>query len=408
MSAQLLGIAVWLSIVVPICRSLETAQHASVAHSVNFHEAFARAATASDVLPLTQICQEYRLDESACHRVQLYLGSTLANTKQLIHVEHSVLHTGGDYVMPNVVTLSGIQQPASWVSGDLLEAMQDFARVLSRYLSPDLAESRPFVTVFEDYAWREALKIPTFVRPDLTRNRDGNHVLTRMMHYRFDDPVKKVPSEDMPYHTKSDTMVWRGTCSGNDKTTATGSYRNYTRHLMFEAVSRSRDRRIDVGFINNPGCDGHIPPGGEKKEISMKDQLRHKFLLVVEGNDIASGGQWAMASNSVPFMNVPVTQNWALQSLWVPWKHFVPIAPDFSDLSAKLDWAIAHPADAKRIADEGKRFMEEFSDEDREDRIQAAVVTAYFNRLRIKEVDTESWEVGVPLGPDAAPKLLLI
>merc|ERR1719277_765974 len=97
-----------------------------------------------------------------------------------------------------------------------------------------------------------------------------------------------------------------------------------------------------------------------------------------------------MASKSVPFMVPPVVQTWSLHSWLVPWKHFVPLERDFSDVSSKLDWAIANPEKAKRIALEGAEFMKEFDDMDREHRINAAVLAVYFDRVRIAKTKDET------------------
>lgn len=44
-----------------------------------------------------------------------------------------------------------------------------------------------------------------------------------------------------------------------------------------------------------------------------------------------------------------------------PWKHYVPVAPDLSDLKEKFQWAEEHPQDAKKIADQATELMKEFS-----------------------------------------------
>ncbi len=43
----------------------------------------------------------------------------------------------------------------------------------------------------------------------------------------------------------------------------------------------------------------------------------------------------------------------------IPWKHYVPVSEDLSDLKSKYDWAESHPHKAKRIADAGTQFMRE-------------------------------------------------
>lgn len=40
-----------------------------------------------------------------------------------------------------------------------------------------------------------------------------------------------------------------------------------------------------------------------------------------------------------------------------PWKHYIPVATDLSDLKSKFDWAEANPLEAKKIADQGTEFV---------------------------------------------------
>ena len=43
-----------------------------------------------------------------------------------------------------------------------------------------------------------------------------------------------------------------------------------------------------------------------------------------------------------------------------PWKHFIPVKTDLSDLKDKVAWANNHPAEAQRIANEGTAFAKHF------------------------------------------------
>ena len=51
----------------------------------------------------------------------------------------------------------------------------------------------------------------------------------------------------------------------------------------------------------------------EKAKISKKELLKHKYLLSMEGNDIASGLKWMLLSNSVVFMAKPEHESWAME-----------------------------------------------------------------------------------------------
>ena len=41
------------------------------------------------------------------------------------------------------------------------------------------------------------------------------------------------------------------------------------------------------------------------KKVSIDYHLKHKFILCIEGNDVASNLKWVMSSNSVAVMPKP-------------------------------------------------------------------------------------------------------
>lgn len=97
---------------------------------------------------------------------------------------------------------------------------------------------------------------------------------------------------------------------------------------------------------------------------------------------------WALASNSVPFMVEPDIESWLLESSLKAWEHYVPIKADFSDLSSQVDWAVANDGAAERIAEAGKEYMRQFGTAEGETKVKAAVLTAYLDRVDIKRPGT--------------------
>jgi hypothetical protein len=151
----------------------------------------------------------------------------------------------------------------------------------------------------------------------------------------------------------------------------------------------SSDSRVDVGFSSVvqlcTAAQRYMKP-----EMSLEALLRAKYVLVVNGNDKASGLSWALASNSVPFMVEPDIESWLLESSLKAWEHYVPIKPDFSDLSSHIDWAVKNDGAAERIAKAGAEYAQQFSNAETETNIAAAVVTAYLDRTEFRT----GWEDG--------------
>ena len=57
-------------------------------------------------------------------------------------------------------------------------------------------------------------------------------------------------------------------------------------------------------------------------------------------------------------MPKPIKTSYAMEEVWEPWVHFVPIEnPDFSDLEDKVEWVLENDKKAQIIAERGKLFI---------------------------------------------------
>jgi hypothetical protein len=53
--------------------------------------------------------------------------------------------------------------------------------------------------------------------------------------------------------------------------------------------------------------------------MSMRHLLQYKVIIMLEGNDVASGLKWALLSQSVVLMPPPQHTSWAMEELLQPW-----------------------------------------------------------------------------------------
>ena len=97
-----------------------------------------------------------------------------------------------------------------------------------------------------------------------------------------------------------------------------------------------------------------------KGEKSIKELLKNKFLISLEGNDVATGLKWMLASNSVVFMPIPTMESWVLESQLKPWVHYVPLLFDGSDLLEKVSHGIANPDQMMNIVKNAKSYIKKF------------------------------------------------
>jgi hypothetical protein len=95
------------------------------------------------------------------------------------------------------------------------------------------------------------------------------------------------------------------------------------------------------------------------KKLSMKDQLRYKAIIMIEGNDVATGLKWALMSNSVLMIPPPTLTTWAMEELLEPWVHYVPLNASLGDAEEKMQWVLDHDSEAREIAHRGGLWMKD-------------------------------------------------
>ena len=138
-------------------------------------------------------------------------------------------------------------------------------------------------------------------------------------------------------------------------------------------------------FIHNPLVDcGVVDPREEvplewiKPKMSILQHLDYKFILALEGNDVASNLKWVMSSNSLAVMTRPTCETWFMEGTLQPDVHYVEVKDDFSDLEEKLNYYINHPQEAQLIIDNAHQYVSQFMDAEREQLIQLMVMNRYF------------------------------
>ena len=114
----------------------------------------------------------------------------------------------------------------------------------------------------------------------------------------------------------------------------------------------------------------------EKKTI--REHLDYKFIMTLEGNDVASNLKWVMSSNSLAVMTRPTCETWFMEGTLVAGYHYVEVKEDFSDLPEKLQYYIEHPEQAEDIIRHAHEYVRQFQDKERENLISLMVLDKYF------------------------------
>lgn len=140
-------------------------------------------------------------------------------------------------------------------------------------------------------------------------------------------------------------------------------------------------------YFGHPMCDlGQINtnyihrPEWITKPISIDEHLDYKFVLCIEGNDVASNLKWVMSSNSLAVMPRPKYETWFMEGTLKPDYHYVCIKDDYSDLEEKLTYYIRHPEEAQKIIEHAHEYVAQFRNKKREDLVSLLVLDKYFKK----------------------------
>jgi mannosyltransferase OCH1-like enzyme len=210
----------------------------------------------------------------------------------------------------------------------------------------------------------------------ITKSRNINDpysVLLKINTVRHWKPIKDVVKYDMPYEQKDNKIIWRG-CT-------TGVKQHNKRFQLVEQYFDHDNENIDIGFShivqNEYQYQDYV-----KDKLTMKDMLKSKFLISIEGNDVASGLKWQMASNSLVFMSKPKTASWFMEDMLIPDVHYILLNDEFSNLEEKYTWAIEHPNKCKHIIKNANEYVMQFMNEKNEHDIVKKMMNIYFKNVR--------------------------
>lgn len=125
------------------------------------------------------------------------------------------------------------------------------------------------------------------------------------------------------------------------------------------------------------------PYAGNPKEwvtsfLFIYDHFTYKFILALEGNDVASNLKWIMGSNSIAVMCKSNYETWFMEGTLIPDYHYISIKDDFSDFEEKINHYIKYLEKAEEIIRHANAYVEQFKDEKKEFLLSLAVLDKYF------------------------------
>lgn len=169
---------------------------------------------------------------------------------------------------------------------------------------------------------------------------------------------------DKNYSQKQNKMIGRGAVFQNHRMKF---YEKYFNHPL-----------CDLGQVNKEGGN----PEWIKPKISIPEHLNYKFILSLEGNDVATNLKWIMSSNSLAVCPPLKMETWYMEGVLEPNVHFVGVKEDYSDLEEKLEYYIIHEKEAQDIIKNANLHRNLFCNPIMEDLVSLLVLKKYFDYIR--------------------------
>lgn len=197
---------------------------------------------------------------------------------------------------------------------------------------------------------------PTLYKARPTYGDNSNSVLFKMdklRHFKF-------INDTIPYEEKKNMAVFRGSVTQKHRISF---MEKMFGHPLIDAGQSNKNNRSEQWM---------------KPYMTIEEQLTYKFIISLEGNDVATNLKWIMSSNSIVISPKMKFETWFMEGSLIPDVHFIEVKDDWSDFDEKIKYYLSNPEKAKKIIDNANRYVSQFLDEDREDLISIKVLEKYF------------------------------
>jgi Glycosyl transferase family 90 len=149
-----------------------------------------------------------------------------------------------------------------------------------------------------------------------------------------------------PWEKKISQVYWRGALTENDPLRVYESARWRLNKQIHEITDEATKKMFDVGFTGFPifltaqmTLDETVVGGFKQGMTSMNDFQHYKAILDMDGNSWSSRFSTMLCYNSLAIKVEPEYADHFFFDL-VPWKHYVPVKNDLSDLIDNVQFVL--------------------------------------------------------------------
>lgn len=213
---------------------------------------------------------------------------------------------------------------------------------------------------------------PCFIKARSINSNDYS-VLLNLNTERHTGMLKDIPVLDIPFDQKKNSVLWRGTDTAYDD--------NDKRNKVVIQYQNHKNENIDIKFtkfVNGRDMTQY----NISKHMQIEEMLKYKFLLSLEGNDVATNLKWILLSNSVVIMAKPNKCSWFMEDMLMPFIHYVPLNDGNSNIEEMYNWCMANLDKCKTIAENATKYMKKFLNNENENYVTNEVLKGYFDKVK--------------------------
>ncbi|WP_405606071.1 glycosyl transferase family 90 [Polaribacter sp. Asnod1-A03] len=202
-------------------------------------------------------------------------------------------------------------------------------------------------------------EVPTIVK-SRPINHNGNSILLKLNSFRHFNFIE----DDLPFSEKKNEIIWRGMVHKQNRVSLVEKF--------------YKKPNFNVGSLTL----GNSKPEWVKPFVNIKEQLKYKFILSIEGHDVATNLKWIMSSNSLCFMPKPKFETWYMEGKLIPNFHYVLIKDDYSDVEEKMNFYAKNTSEAEQIIKNAKSWTLQFKDKKLEKLLSILIINSYFQKTK--------------------------
>ena len=341
---------------------------------------------------------EYRFP-TVDERFEYYMGDwynktdwILPTCQGLVHLDDKGGWAGRDTIIP-LETLESCKDKDQYTNKKLY--CQDAFDTLSKAKSKSSMHPLAMFMFGDKQTELESYPVICKSRPVLRKNSYASIIwpLNTRRHYSQLEQLEEMwhmktkrSFKEVEWKDKGSKVFWRGTTTGD-------------RAYLLKRWIHYDPNVIDIAFTNIVHHDGflgnYLESHYKRRKADMVEMMNYKYLLSVEGNDVATGLKWMLYSNSVVLMSPPTVSSWAMEDLLLPFVHYIPLADDYSNLVEMLRWAEEHQDACQVISKRATDFIDKlwlseqavFDTEILRERLATTYVTQFQTQLATCELN---------------------